>query len=248
VEPSLVRIARDLARRAARLRFGAPVAHVYNPLDYAWAAHRLYLERYGRGTREVLLLGMNPGPWGMAQTGIPFGDVDLVRGWLGIEAEVERPPREHPKRPVEGFLCRRREVSGQRLWGWARETFGSPERFFARFLVLNYCPLAFLEATGRNRTPDKLPARESGPLLDACDDALREVVAALRPRVVMGIGRFAEARARAVAGDGVAIGYLPHPSPASPQANRDWSRLAAAAIREAGIEVPGRRGPRTPSL
>ena len=58
---------------------------------------------------------MNPGPWGMVQTGVPFGEVSLVREWLGIDATIRRPKVLHPDRPVEGFLCQRREVSGSRF-------------------------------------------------------------------------------------------------------------------------------------
>ncbi len=89
----LVPVAERLRRRTRRLRFAPPVTHAYAPLDYAWAPHRLYLERYGAGRREILFLGMNPGPFGMAQNGIPFGDTAMVRDWLGIEAPVERPRR-----------------------------------------------------------------------------------------------------------------------------------------------------------
>ncbi|HKJ89152.1 MAG TPA: single-stranded DNA-binding protein, partial [Gammaproteobacteria bacterium] len=136
------------------------MTHVYNPLDYARNPHRRYLERYGRGRREVLLVGMNPGPYGMVQTGVPFGDVGMVRDWMGIEGEVGHPRREHPKRPVEGFGCTRGEASGRRLWGWARDRFGAAEAFFERFYVANYCPLAFFEESGANRTPDKLPRED----------------------------------------------------------------------------------------
>lgn len=227
----LTRIARRLAREVDGLSFGPPVAYVYNPLDYAWVPHRAYLRRYGGAPKAVVLLGMNPGPFGMAQTGVPFGDVVLVREWLGIEAPVGRPPREHPKRPVLGFACRRREVSGQRLWGWARERFGTPEAFFARFFVLNYCPLCFLEASGRNRTPDRLPAAERAPLFEACDAALRRAVQALGASVVLGVGRFAAVRARsALAGTALRVGSVPHPSPASPLANRGWARHMDAAL------------------
>lgn len=227
-----------LVRALARLRFAAPVTHVYQPLEYARAAWVSYLERYGAGPKQVVLVGMNPGPFGMAQTGVPFGEVEEVRDWLRIDAPIGRPRREHPKRPVEGFACTRREVSGQRLWGWARARFEKPERFFTRFFVANYCPLLFLEASGRNRTPDKLPAAERAPLEAACDVALQRTVEILRPRLVVGVGGFAEARARAaLAGLGVAIGRIPHPSPASPAANRGWAPQAERALRELGVEL-----------
>jgi single-strand selective monofunctional uracil DNA glycosylase len=237
-DPPLVAVGDTLARRLARLRFAPPVAHVYHPLRYARAPWREYLLRYGAAPREVVLFGMNPGPFGMAQTGVPFGEVGLVRDWLGIEAPVGRPPDEHPKRPVQGFACPRSEVSGARLWGWARDRFGTPERFFARFFVANYCPLLFLEASGRNLTPDKLRAADREPLLAACDDALRRTVELLRPRLVVGIGHFAEGRARAVlAGTDVPIGRIPHPSPASPAANRDWAGQAERALADLGLRL-----------
>jgi len=221
---AIIAVARELSAVVGKLRFSAPVTHVYNPLSYAWSAHRQYLERFAASPRmEVILLGMNPGPWGMAQTGVPFGEVGLVKEWMGIEAEIGQPPVEHPKRPVEGFQCRRSEVSGRRLWGWAKEHFGSPEKFFGRFFVANYCPLQFLESTGRNRTPDRLPTAEREPLFAACDEALRRTVEVAKPRYVVGVGRFAEQRAQhALAGSAVRVGRILHPSPASPAANRDW--------------------------
>jgi single-strand selective monofunctional uracil DNA glycosylase len=228
----------ELVRDLEGLRFGAPVSHVYNPLRYARAPYDLYLSRYGIAPKEVVLLGMNPGPWGMAQTGVPFGEVRLVRDWLRIDAPVGHPSREHPKRPVEGFSCRRSEVSGARLWGFARARFATPERFFERFFVANYCPLLFSEESGRNRTPDKLPAGEKEPLFAACDRALRRTVELLRPVRVVGVGRFAEGRARvALAGLDVEIGRISHPSPASPAANRGWERLVTEELGQQGIEV-----------
>jgi single-strand selective monofunctional uracil DNA glycosylase len=238
---ALVEIAKRLRDDVGQLDLvGGAVSHVYNPLDYAWEPHRCYLERYGGGRPEVLLLGMNPGPWGMAQTGVPFGDVPLVRDWLGIEAPVGRPTREHPKRPIEGFDCHRREVSGQRLWGWARERCGTPARFFARFFVHNYCPLCFMESSGRNRTPDRLPAADRKKLFAACDRALADAVRSLAPRYVLGVGGFAADRAAAVLGDApVQVGQILHPSPASPRANRDWAGEVEAALRDMGIALPG---------
>jgi single-strand selective monofunctional uracil DNA glycosylase len=238
----LLEISRDLSASLSRLRFGAPTTHVYDPLDYAWGPHSAYLERYGAARpREVLLLGMNPGPFGMAQTGVPFGEVAAVRDWLGIFGPVSRPRDEHPKRPIEGFACRRSEVSGARLWGWARARFETPERFFARFFVLNYCPLVFMEESGKNRTPDKLPADERAALHELCDEALARAVRHLEPRVLVGVGAFAEARLLAVAerlGSGARVGRILHPSPASPLANRGWASAVDTELAALGVDVP----------
>lgn len=239
---TLQEIAQALRAETSALAFGAPVALAYHPLSYAWESHAAYLERYGQARRSVLLLGMNPGPFGMAQTGVPFGDVEMVRDWLGIQARVEAPPSVHPKRPVLGFQCPRREVSGQRLWGWARARFGTPERFFARFFVVNYCPLVFMTETGRNLTPDALPAAERASLFAACDQALRSTVDLLEPDYLVGIGRFAEERAlAALGGHGPRIGRILHPSPASPAANRDWAGQAEQGLRQLGISLPDSR-------
>lgn len=236
---SIVTIARDLLKRITPLRFGPPVTHVYNPLRYAWEPYADYLERFGAGPKEVLMIGMNPGPWGMTQTGVPFGEVTLVRDWLGVKGRVGRPEPEHPRRPVLGFECPRSEVSGARLWGWAKDRFKTPERFFSRFFIANYCPLVFMEESGRNRTPDKLPSGEREPLLEACDDALARTFDALQPRWVIGVGTFAEKRLRAVlAGEDVQVGRILHPSPASPVANRGWAPRAERELGDLGIRLP----------
>ena len=236
--PALKAIADELAREVDRLEFGPPVAQVYNPLIYAREAHHAYLRAAGAATGRVLLLGMNPGPWGMTQTGVPFGEVAHVRDWLGIAGGVEPPANQHPRRPILGFGSGRSEVSGRRVWGWAKRRFGTPAAFFERFLIWNYCPLAFLGESGANLTPDRLPAREKAPLFGACDRALRRAVEALEPRLVVGIGVFAEGRSRrALAGLDVAIGRMLHPSPASPAANRGWEEQAERDLRGLGVEL-----------
>lgn len=220
------------------LRFGAPVTHVYNPLEYARASYTQYLQYYAKLPKEIVLLGMNPGPWGMVQTGVPFGEVKLVREWLDINAPIGAPATIHPKRPVKGFECTRSEVSGKRLWGWAQKTFKTPERFFSRFFVANYCPLMFIEAGGRNRTPNQLRAAERKPLLAACDLALRLTIKQLNPRYVVGVGRFAQERAQAaLAGLDVTIGGITHPSPANPKANQGWVQIIENEFAALGIVI-----------
>lgn len=239
----------DLIAALRPLRFGSSVAFVYNPLIYARKPFDRYVTLYGNGPREVLFVGMNPGPWGMAQTGIPFGEVTLARDWLRVAAKVGKPEKEHPKRPVQGFDCHRSEVSGRRLWGWAKDRFGSPDNFFRKFYVANYCPLCFLGAGGRNLTPDKLPARVKSSLQDACDEALRRTVDYFKPRFVVGVGKFAALRAQHVLSDTrIVIGDILHPSPASPKANANWAAQAEAQLRSLGIEISDARKSRSVSL
>lgn len=229
---------RQLKKDVGAIAFKPPVTHVYNPLEYAWECHAEYIRRFLNHDIKVVFLGMNPGPWGMVQTGVPFGEVAAVRDWMEIYALVQSPENEHPKRRIEGLACRRSEVSGRRLWGLFAERFGSPESFFRDHFVVNYCPLAFLEETGRNRTPDKLPADESKVLTGICDRHLKQLVEIIQPEWVVGVGAFAENRAQEVLGDTVRIGRILHPSPASPAANRDWAGQATRNLVELGVWNP----------
>jgi len=234
--PTLASAARRLRSQVQALSFAPPVTHVYNPLEYAWKAHEQYLKAWGAGTKRAVLLGMNPGPWGMVQTGVPFGEVGMVRDWLRIDAPVGRPTGEHPRRPVQGLACQRSEVSGRRLWGLFADRFGTPEGFFADHFVANYCPLVFMEASGRNRTPDKLPAAERQALLEPCDAHLRALCSILKPQWLVGVGRFARDRAAAaLAHADVQVVQILHPSPASPLANQGWAERAARQLVELGV-------------
>ncbi len=234
---SLIAAALKLSAQAGRLPFSAPVAHVYNPLKYAWPAHQEFLERFGGGRKRVVFLGMNPGPFGMVQTGIPFGEIGAVRDWLKISAPVAAPSKTHPKRPVLGLACPRSEVSGRRLWKLFADRFGSPEQFFAEHFVVNYCPLAFLAESGSNVTPDKIALAERGRLTEICDDHLHTLLRILEPQWLIGIGAFArQAGERVVAHSQISVGQILHPSPASPKANRhDWGLTATQELMALGV-------------
>ena len=242
--------AAELRDAVDAMSFGPPVTAVYNPLRYAWDAFAAYVERFGAGPKRTLFLGMTPGPWGMAQTGVPFGETAAVRGWMGLDVPVGRPAREHPAYPVRGMDCPRSEVSGRRLWGLFASRFGDAGAFFADHFAVNYCPLLFIASSrrrdgsegARNLTPDHLRAEERETLYAACSRHLRAVANALRPEWVVGVGAFAEARAReALDGTGVTVVRILHPSPASPASNRDWAGTAVRQLVGAGVwrEEPG---------
>ncbi|HEY5296498.1 MAG TPA: uracil-DNA glycosylase family protein [Verrucomicrobiae bacterium] len=232
----LIAAAQALCADVDRLKFKPPVTHVYNPLDYAWAAHEKYLRKFGNGKKRVVFMGMNPGPFGMVQTGIPFGEIAAVRDWLKISAPIGKPENYNPKRPVLGFDCPNSEVSGRRLWGLFKERFGSPENFFKEHFVANYCPLAFVEKSGLNRTPNKLPPSEKNRLLKICDGHLHCVLEILEPEWLVGIGGFAAERAKIIAEDlKIKVGQILHPSPASPKANRGWAKIAAQELEQLGV-------------
>jgi single-strand selective monofunctional uracil DNA glycosylase len=235
-------VSRQLAEKTRRIKAQPLAAYTYRPLDYARVPHELYLEKFGQGRKRVLLLGMNPGPFGMAQTGVPFGDVGLVRDFLGVVGEVGKPTREHPKRPVEGFACKRSEVSGTRLWGWVKARFHSPDLFFRDYFVANYCPLVFMTESGANLTPDKLPETVRGRIQVVCDEALRAMCDELEPEWVIGVGAFAEKQAaRALVGRKERLGTVLHPSPASPKANRGWAAEAERDLAQLGLDFWSKR-------
>jgi single-strand selective monofunctional uracil DNA glycosylase len=244
VVKALTQASRRLSRSVSALRFGGAVHAVYNPLAYARVPHEMYLA-LARPQPRALFLGMNPGPYGMAQTGVPFGEVAAVREFLGIDAPVKHPRAEHPKRPIEGFSCTRSEVSGRRFWGLMAAEFGTRDAFFARAFVWNWCPLAFMAESGANLTPDKLPRSEQEAIGEACDEALRAVVAALHPTMIIGVGAFASERAAAalaarapsdaLPADALTIATVLHPSPASPAANRGWDAAARQQLVACGF-------------
>ncbi|XP_056462758.1 single-strand selective monofunctional uracil DNA glycosylase-like [Gadus chalcogrammus] len=222
-----------------RLGFGPPVRYVYRPLQYAWEPHQAFVQKFCRGGQSVLFLGMNPGPFGMAQTGVPFGEVNVVRDWFGITGEVGRPAEEHPKRLITGLASTKSEVSGARFWGLFRQLCGEPERFFRHCFVHNLCPLMFMAESGKNLTPPELAVRERNDLLALCDAALCQAARALGVTMVIGVGRVAEHRARkalAAAGMGdVRVEGIMHPSPRNPQANKGWAEVAMVTLEELGV-------------
>jgi single-strand selective monofunctional uracil DNA glycosylase len=234
----IIAATRALSDALGVLRFAPPVAYVYNPLEYARELHEDYLRRYAAPPKRVIFLGMNPGPFGMAQTGAPFGEVAAVSEFLQLFGLVGKPAHEHPKRPVEGFGCRRSEVSGKRLWGLFKERFGTAENFFREHYVHNYCPLLFLTGIERakNLTPDQLAGSERAAVNKLCDEFLRFLVGAQKPEFVVGIGGFAEKRAiEALGGLPVKVVKILHPSPANPAANKDWAGTVTAALIAAGV-------------
>lgn len=239
VGESVCRLADRFSKQVAKIDFEGVVPWVYNPLKYAKKPHHIYLSRYARASCKVMFLGMNPGPWGMAQTGVPFGEIAAVRNFLSIEEDVAKPKPEHPKRPIEGFQCQRSEVSGRRLWGLFASRFENADAFFDEHFVSNYCPLVFMEESARNVTPDKLPSQTRSELEAVCDKHLAELIRLLTPKWIVGVGAWAEKCAARVQQDfdlpEMRIGRILHPSPASPAANKDWSGTATRQLGELGI-------------
>lgn len=148
----------SLTKSLQEIAFTAPVEFVYSPIEYAFSVHLNYLLKFCKYNKKILFLGMNPGPWGMSQTGIPFGEVNTVADWLGLAGRVDKPQREQPDRKVTGFSCKRSEVSGRRFWGLFKRLCCTPDVFFRHSFLRNYCPVALMDLKGRNITPAELKA------------------------------------------------------------------------------------------
>ena len=285
----LIKTTCALADDLHALRRPAGVSHVYNPLRYMWPAHERFLSRHyvtdrasapdGRldfyepaGTarpRQYLILGMNPGPHGMVQTGLPFGDVVNAAAMLGYRTgdQVLAPVLDgvelHPGRPVIGLVATRREASGERLWGGLAAIFGGLDQTLAQCFAANYCPLAYFadDAQGTNVTPEDFgkktingkpnPRHDPGyaaELDKICLPYLVRVARAMRVEVILAVGRYAEAKANIIAAlcpeatrrcPSPKVVYLTHPSPLATRSAGEWATMARHALENVGALPPG---------
>ncbi|XP_076165571.1 single-strand-selective monofunctional uracil-DNA glycosylase [Ptiloglossa arizonensis] len=237
ISEQLLLLEHNLAIELGKITFRLPVEYVYSPLEYAFDIHAMYVKKYCTTTKKILFLGMNPGPWGMSQTGIPFGEINMVRDWLKICGPVGKPIKEQPNRKVTGFQCTRSEISGKRLWGFFQELCGNPEKFFEHAYLHNYCPIALMDKKGRNITPAEIKGPELQRLHFSCDKALADAIRLLKVEIVIGIGGYAEKRALLVVQSSnlhVKVLCLPHPSPRAVN-NKNWSEKAKQKLSEFGL-------------
>ena len=233
----LVERTKRLARDCDALEFTFD-GYVYNPLDYAWKCHEQFLRRYVRQSARALFLGMNPGPFGMMQTGVPFGEITAVVEYLKIYDFVGSPKKEHPGRPVLGLSTTRSEVSGRRLWGLIKEQYPNPEDFPKDIAMFNYCPLGFLmnTKTAKNETPDHLAKEERVKLEEVCNSYLSDVIELVNPQMLVGVGKYAQDKLMQVNTDPNRLVFsIIHPSPGNPQANNGWADKTRALLKEKNL-------------
>lgn len=232
---------------------------VYNPLVYGRVAHERYLSLAASGPRPVLFVGMNPGPHGMVQTAVPFGDVVNARAIQALAGSVEGAPlidRERLPalahlRPIEGYSFARKEVSGTRFWSEFAPVFAAAGPTRDRLLstlrsafVLNICPLAFFGAVdplkgprspAANITPDKLPKPYREQVLAPCREYFGVVLRSLRPWGLVCFGGWAEKLAatwvRDIDGQPPRVEKVHHPSPRVLNTAAGWHPAAALAER-----------------
>jgi len=234
-----LKIEQELSKNLLHIEYSeTKVKYISNPVEHAKEPHTSFLEKYLNGGKSILFLGMNPGPWGMCQTGVPFGEVQTCKNWLKICGNVTQPKNYHPKRPIEGFGCKRREVSGERFWRFFEMKCKTPDVFFKDCFVYNHCPLAFMTETGKNITPPQIGADKRALINNLCDNALVDVIKLLGVSSVIGVGKFAEKRANEIKKKfnlDISVFFLLHPSPASPAANKGWSDIAEVSLRQMNI-------------
>lgn len=238
VKNALIERTKLFSQQVDTLKFSCD-CYIYNPLDYAWQMHEAYLRRYLAEPVKTVLLGMNPGPFGMAQNGVPFGEVHAVRDFLHLDMPIGKPLSEHLKRPVLGMQIQRSEVSGKRLWGLLQGYYKTADAMIGQMGVINYCPLVFIDrkSTAKNITPDKLPKTEQLALQTICNSYLLDVIDILNPTYLIGVGLYATQKLESVLQNRAdfTIGRIIHPSGGNPQANSGWNEKTTAVFRELGI-------------
>jgi len=158
---------------------------VWNPALYALDIYQEYLTKFPPEPGAILALGLNPGPYGMAQTGIPFTDCRTASGALGMEMTI-------PGKAPDDLISRLKKANGKWRGTYERSSLG-----MYRFLILawgdiktayrnwfvgNPCPLLFLDPERWNVTP--------------ADPRLRRMkeVGELRQRAVIGFSEILNPR------------------------------------------------------
>jgi Uracil DNA glycosylase superfamily. len=207
-----------------------------NVFSYAIDPFLEYLEKAERGSVRTLYLGMNPGPYGMYRTGIPFCDFVTKREFLKITASVDETfidvDAVRGEKPDE----KRREVSGMRLWGLFESVYHSPERFFSSSLVLSYSPLIFFRSEGRraNIALSDVKSLDRKRIEKVSDEFLKRYIKELKCDTLVGIGDYAH-RALVRCSDGERLLKIAHPSPANPAANGDWAGRTYCYLKSEGV-------------
>jgi len=225
--------------RAALPAAGLKAVAAIDPTSYAFGNYTRFMQLAASGPRLALFVGMNPGPHGMAQTGIPFGDVDTARVLLGGADTIDPLPGLRAASGAawdcKGLAYHRGEQSGMRLWSALSQLCGSPQAALERCCIVNYCPLYMVGPELENITPSDLPRRHdiTRALEAACDEHLRQLVLGLEVKTVLSFGSYAHASARrALSGFPVDFYTTPHPSPRRGSA-AEW--IASALPLLAGV-------------
>ncbi|CAH0594158.1 unnamed protein product [Chrysodeixis includens] len=234
ISDDFLHLADELNLSLEQYKIPPKVQNVYNPTIYARHTFEMYIRKYCNTKKKIVYFGMNPGPWGMSQTGVPFGEITSIRDWLGISGPVEQPPSQNANRPVLGFNCTRTEISGKRFWGLFKTLCGTPEKFFESSFVYNYLPQQWMTSNGCNLTPAEFKKSEVEELYNICDPIFSKILQLYKVEIIVAIGKFCETRAKEVLKrhslPSIQILYLPHPSPRAVN-NKNWDQTATEFLK-----------------
>ena len=201
---------------------------VYNPLTYARNMHLEYLKKSTGHGATILFLGMNPGPFGMMQTGVPFGAVSYVRDYLNIKNDVKEFCL-HPKHKIIGLETKRDEPSGKKLWALMQSLYPKSNELFSHITVQNYCPLAFLDDSGKNIALNNVKNRKE--LESLCDNYIKDYILDNNIKVLVGVGVYAYEKLLSLNLNLTVIKIL-HPSPLNPLSHKGWDEGVMKQIGE----------------
>jgi single-strand selective monofunctional uracil DNA glycosylase len=143
----------------------------------------------------------------------------------------------HPKRLISGLSCTRSEVSGRRLWGLIKERYPDATSLYTEVAIMNYCPVVFVDkgATGKNITPDKIEITSRKALEKVCDSYLDDMITLIQPEFIVGIGKYAQKKGEQSIhrlNKDITVHSILHPSPANPQANKNWNEKVIKALHD----------------
>ncbi|KAF7991960.1 hypothetical protein HCN44_010761 [Aphidius gifuensis] len=226
---NLLNIELNLSINLDKLNYNNPIDYIYCPIIYAKTVHFNYLNKYCRDKKNIMILGMNPGPWGMSQTGVPFGEINIVIDWLKINGHIDKPKRQHEQRQVDGFSCKRSEISGRKFWSLFKKLSNNPDTFFRHCFLRNFFKPTIIIII--------IAGPEQKKLQEFCDQALIEVIKILDVKVIIGVGRFSEQRAKKVvktAKLSTKVLWMIHPSPRA-TIGKNWQNLTLDFLKKENL-------------
>lgn len=57
-----------------QLHLPSEIQCIYNPTVYARHTFEIFVQKYCNSKKDIMYFGMNPGPWGMSQTGVRISE------------------------------------------------------------------------------------------------------------------------------------------------------------------------------
>ena len=205
---------------------------VWNPQLYGLPLYRRFATEHLPTSRgAIVALGLNPGKYGMSQTGIPFTDVTRAAR-VGIAIE---PPGLAPASLRPFLKSYRVERSSASVYNLLDALWGGPAEGWRRLWAVAPCGLLFLEPDGTNVTPADARLARRDDVRELRLRVIRESVEAARPRGVLLLGQDVARVAADALGD-VETLVVDHPVARGPGRRGPawWAGVVAQAVRARG--------------